>query len=345
MNNWILVTVKGYPIYASAATITLGFLLCVLMTLVLYKKRHRSIAAVLFLGVLGFVFGVLFSRFLHWYFNVETYASLLAAFTDYTVGSFCVPGMLLGVWLAAWLSKKAGLTPTVGELLDAAAPGLALLIACIRLSAFFNTTCRSRILIKISLLQHLPFASATVDAAGNVTYRFATFFIEAILMLVILVVVLRFYLEKGQRRMKRGCARTGHTARLFTLLYAAVAIVMDSTRYDSPLMHFRLISYLNQYSAFISLAQIFAGFSCLGILIRYSRDSIHANGFRWYHPVVWLGFLACLFGIGKLGEYNVQRYATYLQCYGIMSISCIVMVVLIWALYRSCVSERELLRE
>ena len=33
------------------------------------------------------------------------------------------------------------------------------------------------------------------------------------------------------------------------------------------------------------------------------------------------------FGVGKLGEYNVQRYANYLQCYGIMSASCIVMVV------------------
>jgi len=345
MNNLILVTVMGYPIYASAATITLGYLLCVLMTLVLYKKHHRSIAAVLALSVFGFVFGVVFSRFLHWYFNVETYRSLLGAFTDFTVGSFCLPGMLLGVWLAAWLAKKAGLTATVGELLDAAAPGVALLIAFIRLSALFNTTCRSRILIKTPLLQHLPIASGTVDAAGNVTYRFATFFIEFLLMLAVTVVVLRFYGQKGRRRMKRGCARTGHTARLFTLLYAAVAIVMDSTRYDSPLMHFRLISYLNQYSAFISLAQIFAAFTCLGILIRYSRDSIRANGFRWYHPLVWLGFPVCLFGIGKLGEYNVQRYATYLQCYGIMSMSCIVLVALIWTLYRSCVSERELLRE
>ena len=126
------------------------------------------------------------------------------------------------------------------------------------------------------------------------------------------------------------------------LLYAALEIVKDSTRIDSPLMHFRLIPVLNQWSAFISLAQIFAAFTALGVLIHFSRCSLRCNGFRWYHPLVWLGFAGCLFGIGKLGEYNVQRYATYLKCYSIMSVSCILMVALIWGLYRSCVSRREL---
>ena len=341
MTDLVLTTVKGYPIYASAAVITLGYLLAALITLILYRSRHRSGAAVMALASLGFVFGVVFSRVLHWYFNTETYASFLGAMTDYSVGTFCLPGALLGIWLAAWLSKKLGLTPTVGELLDAAAPGVALLIALIRLSALFNTTCRSRILVKTPWLQRLPFASPMTDTAGNVTYRMATFFLEFILMLIVMVIVLRFFNEKSGRRMKRGCPRTGNAARLFVLLYAAVEIVMDSTRYDSPLMHFRLLSSLNQYSAFISLAQIFAAVTALGILIHFSRCSIRANGFRWYHPLCWLGFGASLFGIGKLGEYNVQRYAAYLKCYGIMSASCLLMVVLIWALYRSCVSERE----
>ena len=329
----------------SAVTICTGILLCVFITCGLYARRGEGITAPLALAVLGLFFGVVFSRFLHWYFNGESYGSLVSAFTDFNRGSFCLQGMFLGVWLAAFLVKKMHLTRSVTALLDAAAPGLCLLVAFIRLSALFNGTCLSRITIKKPLFQRFPFAVTVTDAAGNVTYRFATFFIEFLLMLAVTVVVLRFYGQKGRRRMKRGCARTGHTARLFTLLYAAVAIVMDSTRYDSPLMHFRILSSLNQYSAFISLAQIFAAFTCLGILIRYSRDSIRANGFRWYHPLVWLGFPVCLFGIGKLGEYNVQRYATYLQCYGIMSMSCIVLVALIWTLYRSCVSERELLRE
>ena len=341
MTDLILAEVMGLPIYASAAVITLGILLAVLLTLVLYRSRHKSGAAVMSLAVFSFVLGVFLSRTLHWYFNAETYASFVDAITDYSVGSFCLPGALLGIWLGAWITKKLGLTATMGELLDAAAPGTALLIALIRLSALFNTTCRSRILIKTRWLQLLPFAVSTSDSAGNQSYRMATFFIEFMLMLVVAWMLLRFFREKSDRRMKRGCPETGNAARLFVLLYAAVEIVMDSTRYDSPLMHFRLLSDLNQYSAFISLAQIFAGVTVLAVLIRYSRGSIRANGFRWYHPVIWLGFLASLFGIGKLGEYNVQRYAAYLRCYGIMSASCLLMVVLVWAMYRSCVSEEE----
>ena len=342
MNNLILYELAGYPIYASAAVITLGILLCVLMTLVLYRRRHRSGAAVLCLAVLGFVFGTLFSRLLHWYFNAETYSSLLGALTDYDHGSFCLPGMLLGIWLAAWICRGLGLTATMGELLDAAAPGVAMLIAFIRLSALFNTTCRSRILVETKWLQFLPFASGLRDSAGNVSYRMATFFLEFLLMLAVSFVLLSFFGDKGFRRMKRGGPRTGNTARLFILLYAAVEIVMDSTRYDSPLMHFRVISVLNQYSAFISIAQVFAGFTVLGVLIHLTRCSVRCNGFRWYHIPVWLGFFACLFVIGKLGEYNVQRYADYLRCYAWMSAGCIAMVALVWSLYRSCVSPREL---
>ena len=342
MNNRILFELGGFPIYGSAAVITLGILLCVILTLALYRRNHRSVSAVLFLAVAGFVFGVLFSRLLHWYFNAETYTSLLGALTDYSHGSFCLPGMLLGIWLAGWLAQKLKLTETVGELLDAAAPGVALLIAFIRLSAIFNTTCRSRILVRTRWLQILPFASGLTDTAGNVSYRMATFFIAFLLMLAVTGIVLRFYIDKGWRRMKRGCPRTGNTARLFVLLYAAVEIVMDSTRYDSPLMHFRILSDLNQFSAFISLAQIFAGFTALGILIHFTRCSVRCNGFRWYHVPVWLGFFACAFVIGKLGEYNVQRYADYLRCYAWMCGGCVGMVALIWSLYRSCVSPRDL---
>ena len=142
--------------------------------------------------------------------------------------------------------------------------------------------------------------------------------------------------------MRRGCPRTGNAARYFVLLYAAIEIVADSTRYDSPLMHFRLIPVLNQYSAFISLAQIFAGFTVLGILIKLSICSIRANRFHLYHLLSWIGFLFCLFGIGKLGEYNVQRYATYVRCYSIMAGCCLLLVLIVWGIYKSCVSRREL---
>ena len=88
MNNQILFELNGFPIYGSALVITLGILIATIMTIVLYRRYHRSSTAVLFMAVFGFVFGVLFGRVLHWYFNAETYDSLLGALTDYSHGSF-----------------------------------------------------------------------------------------------------------------------------------------------------------------------------------------------------------------------------------------------------------------
>ena len=320
----------------SAVTICTGILLAVILTIALFARRHEGITAPLALSVLGLLFGVLFSRFLHWYFNGEAYASFKAAFTDFNRGSYCLQGLFLGVWLAAFLAKKLRLTGSMSGLLDAAAPGLCLLVAFIRLSALFNTTCRGRITIKTPLLQHLPLAVASTDAAGNVTYRFATFFLAFLLMIVVTLVVWRFYLDDEERWMKWPCSGDGNTMRIALVLYGAVEIIMDSTRNDSPLMHFRFISQLNKFSAFISLAQIFAAVAILCVLIYYSRMSIKANGFKWYHPMLWIGFAVSLFGVGKLGEYNVQRYATYAKCYAWMGGSLILMAATAILAWRSC---------
>lgn len=325
----------------TSVVISLGIFLCVVITASLYARRREGITAALMLSVLSIVFGVVFSRFLHWYFNGEAYASLRAAFTDFSRGSYCLQGMFLGIWLAAILVRGMGLTRNIPALLDAAAPGVCLLVAFIRLSALFNTTCRGRITFKTKLFQRLPFSVPSTDAAGNVTYRFASFFIAFLLMLVVTIVVWRFYLREDERWMKRPCGIDGNTMRIALVLYGVVEIITDSTRNDSPLMHFRFISQLNKFSAFISLAQIFAAVAILCVLIYYSRMSIRANGFKWYHPLLWIAFLASLFGVGKLGEYNVQRYATYLKCYAWMGGSLILMAATAILAWRSCVDTSE----
>ena len=82
-------------------------------------------------------------------------------------------------------------------------------------------------------------------------------------------------------------------------------------------MHFHLLSSLNQYSSFVSLAQVFAACTALYVLVFYSVRSIKANGFSYWHALSWLGFVLSLVGIGYLGEYKVQRTAQYLKCYSI----------------------------
>lgn len=341
--NSVAVYYGDAVIFWSSIIIVLGIIACMAMTLALYKPRNSSTSALWMFFPLAFIFSFVISRALHYYFNAESYKSFLSAMTDYSSGSYMLPGVFLGIWLAAAIVRKAGLVSSTGRLLDFATPGICFLVAVIRLSSLFNESCRSKIIISSAVFQRLPFAIGSADNAGNVTYRLATFFIEFLLMMLVTLWSLRFFKTERTAKMRRPCPRTGNLMRIALVLYGAVEIIMDSTRNDSPLLHFRLISVLNQWSAFISLAQVFAAISALCVLIFYSRMSIRAEGFSWKHPVLWTLFAASLFGIGYLGEYRVQRYGTqkYLECYAIMTLSCAVMFVSVFLLYRMCRSEKE----
>ena len=49
-------------------------------------------------------------RVIHWYCHFEQYNGIWGALTDYSTGSYCLPGALLGVWLAALIVKKLALS-------------------------------------------------------------------------------------------------------------------------------------------------------------------------------------------------------------------------------------------
>ena len=331
------ISLGGFSIGASALLITAGILACFLMSLLLYGKRNHCVYPVVIFAPIAFLFAVLFARLTHWYFNSESYASFASAFLEFDVGSFTIPGMLLGVWLGALLTEKLGACEDRWAILDAAAPGLLFLLACIRFSAWFNSSCRGRINVDIGIFKILPFAIASTDNAGNVTYKFATFFMEGVLLLVLFVVACVFWKNHIRDKMYAPCSRSGNVARMALIVYGALEVIMDSTRFDSPLMRFKFISYLNQYSAFISFAQVFSAITMLLVLIYYSARGIKARGFRWYYPLIWAGFLGGVFMVGFLGEYKVQRYAAYLQCYSFMLVGLILMVVMIYLAYRRCV--------
>lgn len=327
-------------IHWSAIIITMGTLCCLSLTVALFRQRSESLRAIAFYFPMAAILGLLFARLIHWYFNTEIYGSLGAALSNFDLGSFSIPGLILGIWLAAWLVFRLGLVPNSGMLLDCTAPGLALLIAFVRLSALFNNTCRSRIEIRRPLLKSLPFAVANTDAAGNKVWHLATFFLAFLVMLLVTLAVLRFYLRRGRRKMLPPCERSGNVWRMFLLYYGAVEIVIDSLRNDSPLMHFHLISVLNQYSSFVSLAQVFAAATALYVLVFYSVRSIKTHGFSWWHAASWVGFVLSLVGIGYLGEYKVQRTAQYFKCYSIQILSCLAMVIIIRLVYSSCVKKK-----
>lgn len=338
--NPIAVYVGTTAIYWNSIVIAFGIAACLALTLALYTANNGSSAAVWVFCPLALIFSVVFSRFLHWYCHGEQYVNLFRALTDYSNGNFCLPGMLLGTSLAAYIVRRLGYTDCTVRFLDSAAPGVVLLIAFIRLSAVFTNSCRGKIVVTTKSLQHLPLAVGVTAATGETEYVFATFFVLFLLMLVLFVGIMIFYVRRNNLPMKKHFETTGHTARMFLLFYSAAELFLDSTRNDSSFIHFRFLTFLNKFTGFISFVQIFSGVCIICILIYYSKRSVKANGLRPWHWVMWVAFLLTLVGVG-VSEYLVQRYAArYMGCYTVMSICCLLMSVDTYIMYRTiCADE------
>ena len=328
MSNPIAVYSGNLVLYWSAIILSLGLLAALLMTLALQRADRNPGFTVWLMMALALVLSVPLCRLLHWYCHAEQYGSLAGALTDYSSGSYVLAGALLGVWLAAWIATRLD-SQSCASLLDAFAPGAALALAFIRLSALFNNSCRSKIAVTNPLLQHLPLASPILNSAGQPDYRFATFFVHFLILLLLCHWLLRFFFARRKTPMLSG-AQEGNVARMFLLLYSASELVLDSTRYDSSFL---------PINGFISLVQIVAAAAILGVLIYYSVHSVRANGLHLFHWLIWVGWLVTLSGVG-ITEYLVQRHGDwYLPCYGGMGLCCLLMAVLVYRMYKSCCDE------
>lgn len=313
-------------IYWSSLVIAVGLAAALCLGLALYRGSGGRAAAVLLLLPLSLLFSVPLCRLIHWYCHSEQYSGLFNALTDYSTGSYCLPGALLGVWLAAVLVRKLKFAPSTGALLDAAAPAMALAVAFIRLSALFNSSCRSKITFTSPLLRHLPLASAVTNSSGGVDYRFATFFVQFIIMLLLCLLLVRFYGRRRTVPMGSGSS-DGNVARMFLLWYSAVELVLDSTRYDASFFRF---------NNFVSVVQVVSALCILGVLIYYSVHAVRFRGLKFYNFALWFGFLLTV-GAAGMSEYMVQRHGNwYLGCYGVMSLCVYLMVLLVKQMYLRC---------
>ncbi len=330
--NPIAISTGSTVIYWSAVVIALGIAAGFALSYSLYISHGGRSAAMWLLLPLALLFSVPLCRAIHWYCHPEQYTSFIRAITDYSTGSYCLPGALLGTFLAALVVRGLGLTGNMARLLDCVAPGGALIVVFIRLSALFNSSCRSKIAITTPLLQHLPIGSGITNSMGAVEYRFATFFVQAILMLCVTVLLLYFFFARRRLPMKEGCPRDGNVAWMFLIFHSAVELLMDSTRYDSSFMHF---------NAFVSIVQIASAVCILAALIHYSRLSHKVNGRCGYHVAMWIGYVLTLVGTGA-SEYLVQRFGNmYPICYTVMTITCTMMAVIVYLMYKTTCAERE----
>ena len=324
--NPIAIYSGSIVIYWSSIIIALGILACLCMSLALCATNREPRSGMLLFVALTVMLSVPLCRAVHWYAHIEQYAGFGAAITDYSNGSYVLSAALLAAFVAALIVKALGLCGSAAKLLDAFAPGAALAVAFIRLSSLFNNACRSKIIFQTPALQQLPIASGITTSTGTVEYRFATFFMRFLLMLIICYMLLVFFGKRRNIPRRHGRAE-GDTARMFLLFYSASEVVMDSTRYDSSFLH---------SNGFVSIVQIAAGVCIIGLLVYHSIHSIKANRMRFYHWLGWLGFIAAIGGVGA-SEYLVQRHGNwYMFCYPAMSLCCIAMALVVYCLYKTC---------
>ncbi|MBR0039758.1 MAG: prolipoprotein diacylglyceryl transferase [Oscillospiraceae bacterium] len=327
-----MLTLGSLSLYKSALVIALGALSCFALMRALYPKGGLA-AALWCFAAADVIFTVLLCRFLHWYCHSEQYASFWKAMTDFSTGGYVLVAAVPAAVGAAYLVKLFGLTQNPSRLLDCFAPGAVLAAAFIRLSALFNSTCRGKVAVRRPLLQRLPVASPVTTSSGTEDWRFATFFVEFLLLGIVFFLALRFFLRRRRAPMKAGQKKDGNTALYALLLSAAVELVCDSTRYDSSFL---------PINGFVSVTQIACGVCILVPLVIWSVRSIRANGRSLFHWAVWVGWFLALAGAG-IAEYLVQRHGDWhLSCYALMSAMGFLMAWLPYRMYKSvCAKKRK----
>lgn len=321
--NPIALIIGGHVIYWNAVVIVLGVAACFCLTMALFTAHGGRAVAVWLLLPLAILLSLPLARFINWYCHSEKYLSFWKAMTDYSRGAYCLAGVILGTGLAALIVHLLGFVKNLRRFYDCLAPGAALGIALIRLSEIFTNADRGKAVVSNPRFQRLPFSTEIV---GSGEWRVATFYVQFLMMLVIFVLLMRFFVKRRRWPMKAGLPRDGHVALMFLTWLSALDLMADSSRYDASFL---------RLNGFVSMVQIVSAVTLLVVLIIYSRRSILANGMHGKLAVLWVVFFLAVGLIGFL-EWLVQRHGNwYLSCYFLMSVGCLALAVVDYRAYLS----------
>ena len=337
--NSVAFYIGNIVIYWNGIVIALGILAGFFLSTAIYTAHSGRGAAMWAFLPLAVVLSVFFTRLLHYFCYPDQYTGgLFRALFSYSEGSFCLPGAIPGILLAGLAVSAIGFADTPGDILDAAAPGTALAFAFVRLSALFNNTIRGKIVITNPSLQHLPLASFIKDAAGKVTWRFASFFVSFMLLVLVAIALIFVYYRNHNVQMKRPCRRDGNIARLGLVLWGVAEIVCESTRFDAPHLKFSSGNafgrLLTKAAGFVGTNMVIAAVCILCVFVHYSKMSVRANGVKPKHWILWVGFVLSLACIGG-AEYLYQRFA-YVWLYGVMAAGIVGWISVNFAMFRTC---------
>lgn len=322
---------EGTIVYWSGIIISVGILSGFLLSLSLYVPRNKYGYGFCIYFPISLFISVIFSRMLHWYCYKEQYEGLSMALKDYSKGGYLLPGVLFGVWVTALLLAPLTRKCSRFDILDPLAPGLALIIAIIKYCDIYSDLCRGKIIVGDERYHHLPFSVITPEG----DYRFASFYVTFILMVIVFIVLLVFYYLDARLYKQKLFDTKGHIFRMFLVLYGVVEIVMDSTRYDAAHFYFpgEALAVLNKGTGFMGLSQLVGALCCLGVFIYYMIISVKTNKWNKKNIISLVLFVIGL-GIGGTAEYLVQRYfGNYKIWYLIQVLGVTMIAISVFVLY------------
>lgn len=323
--NQIAVFYGSTTIYFNSILIALALVAAFIFSLAIYLPRNRYAVAMWLFFPMATGLSVILSRIIHWYCNIEQYADFRSALTDYTSGDYCITGVIIAVWFVALLLWCLHITRSRFDLLDAAAPGLAFVLAVVRFTHIFSDKCYGKTLIEAPSLQRLPLAAPIVLSDGTIEYRFASFFISAIVLFAISIFLTIFYINKRDRFFaeraskpydsitRRAAKSDGHVFRMFLLLFSAEEVVIDSTRYDATHLFFRGEQFagINKATSFMGLSQFVSALILLYLFIYYLVVSINrCKKTGRSKKYLFISVPLFVLGLAAAGvcEYLVQRF-------------------------------------
>ena len=174
----------------SGIVIALAALSAVLLVMALRCVQGRPVWHVTLLSLLGTVTGLYAARFVHWYCNTAQYPSLRAAMTDFSTGGFAVTGVFFAVLLCALLLRLVRVYDDLPAVLDCVAPAGVLGLAVGRMANLLSTADRSKFMLEGEAFHRLPWTVLSTTASGNEEWRIATFALESLSCVVILLFLL-----------------------------------------------------------------------------------------------------------------------------------------------------------
>lgn len=317
--NKIAFIFDGFVVNWTSIVLVLAVLAAIVLCFALSVTKPGYSTPLAVMLPIAMIFGLVLGRIIHWYCRTDQYKSFAHAFADFSVGGFSLIGIIVGCLIAALIIWALGLAPSIGKLLDIFAPGAALAIALGRLSFLFNYADRGKVFIENEANRRLPIGSAVINVSSGATeWRFATFFIQALVAGAIFLLLLVLFFHFPRRVLKNGKSSAGMTFLAFTIIYFSTEILLDSTRYDALFL---------RSNGFVSLMQIFAAVMIVFSFVFISIRSVRFNRLKAYHIILWIIYLASL-GVAGYMEYYVQRHGNlYMFSYTLMGAGLVLSII------------------